>query len=328
MNLYNHLIFNFKVLRKLGIKSGLIKLDSEVVDFRYVQFYGQIANDLIYDSLSQNKPLMVAKFGTMEMNAITSIQTDISNLSYQKIKEFLRFKISLYRPQTFKSLQSNAGFFPNNETNVRKFVDLMIDIIPDIDILSSYIYAEKYIEYLLSPKCKRIDLDGLYAPWLFKNPWTRILKGKKVLVVHPFVDSITKQYNENRAKLFKDPDVLPEFKSLIVVEAVQSIGGKSNSFNNWFEALESMKEAISKQDFDIALIGCGAYGMPLASFVKRLGKQAIHMGGWVQMLFGIYGKRWIEDQPQYKSVINDFWVRPKEKEKPLDADKVEGGCYW
>jgi hypothetical protein len=32
-------------------------------------------------------------------------------------------------------------------------------------------------------------------------------------------------------------------------------------------------------EFDVALIGAGAYGLPLAACVKRLGKKAIHMGG-------------------------------------------------
>ena len=46
--------------------------------------------------------------------------------------------------------------------------------------------------------------------------------------------------------------------------------------------------------FDVAIIGCGAYGMPLAAMLKQAGKQAIHLGGATQLLFGIKGKRWEE----------------------------------
>ncbi|MBD4336261.1 hypothetical protein GUH15_09405, partial [Xanthomonas citri pv. citri] len=77
---------------------------------------------------------------------------------------------------------------------------------------------------------------------------------------------------------------------------------------DWFEALEYMESEISKMDFDIALIGCGAYGMCLAAHVKRMGKTAIHLAGWTQMLFGVYGKRWVEDQPEYAKFINQFWI--------------------
>lgn len=51
-----------------------------------------------------------------------------------------------------------------------------------------------------------------------------------------------------------------------------------------------MQDEISKEDYDICLIGCGAYGFSLAAYVKRCGKQAIHMGGALQLLFGIKGK--------------------------------------
>jgi hypothetical protein len=97
---------------------------------------------------------------------------------------------------------------------------------------------------------------------------------------------------------------------------------------DWFEALKHMEDEISQLDFDIALIGCGAYGMALAAHVKRMGKQAVHLAGWTQMLFGIYGNRWLRDQPAYAKFINGYWIRPSESEKPKGAEKVEGGCYW
>lgn len=328
MTLYDFTILSLKVLRKLNIKLGLIKRSPDFVDFRYVEYFGQAANDLLYETLKKGDPCMVSKFGTMELQAIISSMISFKNLSKDVIGNFMAQKITLYRPSSFQALKTNAGFFPNDAENVKKFVELMLGVIPNIDILSSYLYAEKYIERFLSANCKRIDLEGLYAPWLFKNPWTRILKGKKVLVVTPFEESITRQYENNRDKLFKDPEVLPEFQSLQIVRAVQSIGGYNEDFENWFEALEHMHKEIKKYDFDIAIIGCGAYGMPLASLVKDMGKQAVHMGGWVQMLFGVYGKRWTDDQPQYKDVINEYWIRPQEKEKPIGAEKVEGGCYW
>lgn len=69
-----------------------------------------------------------------------------------------------------------------------------------------------------------------------------------------------------------------------------------------------------KIDFDIALIGCGAYGMPLASFIKGMGKQAVHLAGWTQILFGIKGKRW-DDLPYVSKFYNNAWVRPQQQSK-------------
>lgn len=86
-----------------------------------------------------------------------------------------------------------------------------------------------------------------------------------------------------------------------------------------------MTEEAVKQDFDVALIGCGAYGFQLASRIKKMGKVSIHMGGALQTLFGIKGSRW---DKQYSSMYNNAWVYPSAAETPAGAEKVEGGCYW
>lgn len=164
-------------------------------------------------------------------------------------------------------------------------------------------------------------------PYLHTNPWSIVLENKKILVIHPFNKTIESQYNNKREFLFSDERVLPIFKSLETIKAVQTIAGNATSFNDWFEALEYMKSEIDKKDFDIAIIGCGAYGFPLAAHVKRIGKKAIHLGGATQMLFGIKGKRWIEN-PKFTSIINKHFVLPSEEDKVVDAEKVENGCYW
>ena len=96
-----------------------------------------------------------------------------------------------------------------------------------------------------------------------------------------------------------------------------------------------VKNAITKEltargvkiDFDVALIGCGAYGFPLAAKLKQAGKVTILMGGVTQMLFGIKGSRW-DTHPVASKLYNEHWVRPKPKERPVNADTVEGACYW
>lgn len=91
-----------------------------------------------------------------------------------------------------------------------------------------------------------------------------------------------------------------------------------------------MQDDISHIDFDIALIGCGAYGMPLGAFIKsQMHKKAIHMGGTLQILFGIKGKRWEENGYDYQyKLYNEYWVRPTDDLKPKNYKDVEGGCYW
>ena len=86
-------------------------------------------------------------------------------------------------------------------------------------------------------------------------------------MIHPFAELIEAQY-ARRSDLFDNKDVLPDFE-LRTVKAVQSLGGDNQGFKDWFDALEWMKREIGKADFDICLIGCGAYGFPLAAHVKK-----------------------------------------------------------
>lgn len=165
-----------------------------------------------------------------------------------------------------------------------------------------------------------------------KHKFVQWLKGKKVLVVHPFAELMKKQYELKRESLFLNPMVLPEFGELTVIKAVQSLGGGNTEFSNWFEALNSMKAQMDSIDYDVCLIGCGAYGFPLAAHAKRTGHQAIHLGGVLQLLFGIKGKRWEDpnynNRYNYTTLFNDSWVKPGEDLKPSNYRAVEGGCYW
>jgi hypothetical protein len=150
-------------------------------------------------------------------------------------------------------------------------------------------------------------------PYYDANPWTEVLSGKKVLVIHPFAQTIEDQYKK-RHLLFNDQRILPQFQ-LKTLKAVQTIANSNADFKNWFDAINNMKKQISECDFEIAIIGCGAYGLPLAAHVKRLGKKAFHLGGATQILFGIKGKRW-ETIPEVSKLMNDYWVRPNQTRRP------------
>ena len=162
-------------------------------------------------------------------------------------------------------------------------------------------------------------------PYDYQRPWSKALAGKRVLIIHPFAKSIQSQYAK-RNLLWENKDVLPDFE-LMTIKAVQTIAGEKEPFKDWFEALDYMKGQMDALDYDIAIIGCGAYGFHLAAHAKRTGHKAIHLGGATQILFGIKGKRW-EDLPAVSKFFNEYWVNPLPEETPKNKENVEGGCYW
>ena len=321
--------FILKIFREIYTRiAGLPK--NRAVDETRVLYFNEAANEYMYtkiaEALRDEKGLALCKLGTVELGCIVS-RLYRNKWRMKDYEHFIQgYPVPLFYQKEIQRLNNNAGVFPATEAIANRFCQLMLQDMQEADILASYAWCEHYVQNYIS-HCVTINLDGYYAPFLYEHPWTRILKDKRVLVIYPFAESILAQYKK-RESLFDNPEVLPEFKSLRVVKAVQSIAGNACGFNDWFDALNAMKSEMEKEDFDVALIGCGAYGFPLTVHAKRLGKVGIHLAGWTQMLFGIYGKRWLTDQPQYTQFINKHWIRPNESEMPKGAMRVEDGCYW
>ena len=296
-------------------------------DVTFVELFDQDANDYVDNLLSKGAPCMIAKFGTIELNYLTQFRI-IKEGGYKgdEIKRFIRGKLpKIDMDDAIDRLIRNAGFFPRDLSLGNKFYKEYLWAMRQVDVLGSYRPYESVFNIEM-PSAKRINIDGYLSPYFWNNPWTRHLKGKKVLVVHPFAEDIQKQYTENKNRIWKDPDLLPEFE-LITYKAVQSILGIKTEFSSWFDALQKMKDDISNIDYDVALIGCGAYGMPLTAHCKTMGKQAIHMAGSLQILFGVIGTRW-ENNPKVAPMINEYWVRPSVQNVPKNAKKIENACYW
>ncbi len=273
---------------------------------------GSEADAVLINKLKSSEPILIARFGASEIKAILYPRAPFF------IKPFIKKKV-------FNDMYLFSGFFPPIEKNIKRFSALMLEDTKIVDVLASWRVEERLLKKHLL-KTKKIGFRSL-EPYFSTNPWSQILKDKNVLIVHPFTESIEKQYQERRHLLFKDERILPQFKSLQTIKAVQTIAGNKSMFKDWFEALDWMKSEISSKDFDIAIIGCGAYGFPLAAHVKRIGKKAIHLGGPTQILFGVKGKRW-EENTDFDNIINEHFVYPSKEERPENAELAEGGSYW
>lgn len=296
----------------------------------------EISNLKIYDLLMRDKPCMISRLGSTETNIILNYKSIVSEKPFLgKVFRFIVSNIGLpvWDEKCFHYCERFSGIFPPTKEILSAFSKLYLQDMQEMDLIGSFQYGEKYLP--LREDLQYVHLEMLY-PFFVKEPWTRALKGKKVLVIHPFENTIRSQFSQ-RELLFDNQDVLPDFE-LYTLRAIQTLGGGNDHFKNWFEALHYMEQKITEIDFDICLLGCGAYGLPLAAFIKRMGKKAFHIGGGLQLLFGIKGKRWDDnayhwpDLPQidtnYSKLYNSNWVRASESETPQTAQKVEGACYW
>lgn len=275
-------------------------------------------NCRIYSMIMSGKPFLVSRLGGCETEYVSS---------------FLG-RSSKHKEKALDMMCTNAGFFPHDMDMCNRYAILYLDCLNQIDICGIWRYfMEDYLIREYSPNSVLTILEYL-EPWRTANnmiPWSAALRGKKVLVVHPFAESIELQYRNKREKIWNNcgrgDEILPDFK-LITLKAVQSMGGNgANGYGNWFEALEYMTEKVKEIDFDIAIVGCGAYGLPLSTRIKRLGKPVIHLAGATQLMFGIMGERWKKDD-EISKYVNEYWVRPSSTETPNYAKTIENGCYW
>ncbi|MEA4894585.1 MAG: hypothetical protein VB064_04910, partial [Oscillospiraceae bacterium] len=206
------------------------------------------ANVYLAKKINERSPFMAARIGGTEMGCMTN--TILQNQGYIKSIDFNAYE---------KGNHAN-GLFPLNQSTFNGFNSIMNSATEECDLVGAvYWILEEY-------HFKKHLYDGavishvrVFDFWRFEHPWTGALKGKKVLVIHPFEETIRSQY-QKRAHLFANPEMLPEFQ-LYTIKAVQTIAGqKDDRFANWFEALDYMYDEAMRIDFDVALIGCGAYG--------------------------------------------------------------------
>ena len=249
---------------------------------------------IIANTIKSKEPFMLSRYGSVEFRNLFNNE--------------------------MKILSFNTGFFPRDDSLLEKFRKVYMDSSKNLDFLAIWNYQNHFLNKikLLKQLPNIKNLVPLRTFEIDNNQWIKELKDKRILVIHPFKKTIEYQYNN------KVLNILPRLKSLEVIKAIQTIAGeKDNRFQTWFDAIDYMKEEIDKKDFDIAIIGCGAYGLPLAAYVKSKGKQALHFGGGTQLLFGIIGNRW-----KKKIANRKGWINPLPEDIPTNSKHIEGGCYW
>ncbi len=277
----------------------------------------EACNHSIRDALLSSEPIAVGKLGSVEMFAL---------------KKYLMYRDSPSAADLTavnrQILFTNAGVFPNEYPTLERYARLMTEkVLPHMShTVVWFNFGEARIVKKYCPEAKLLGMGSL-APFLWQDAWTKALAGKKVLVVHPFCGTILRQYPRRRLIWGEHADrVLPDFE-LDVLPVPLSPALVPPVYTDWFAVLDALQLEMSSRDFDIALVGCGAYSLPLVVHARNLGRQGIHLGGGTQILFGIRGGRW-DKMPEYNRYYNEHWIRPLPEDTPQNTNIIEGGCYW
>lgn len=267
--------------------------------------------------LKSARPFVAGKIGGAELMA----------LEYQdhRIRPSWPRGWSWARPA--RRLMNNAGFFPVERAAFERWQEIMRQAIAATDVLCAWqddpflrVYEQQLIQEL-APTSRDFELEKLGRPLL------PALLPFRWLVISPFVRSIRRQLP--RLREVHDPrhevegDWARPAETCQLVRCPFQCHLEPSPYSTWEEGLEELSQEILAKNFEVALIGAGAWSLPLAARIKQAGRSAIHLGGETQLLFGIKGKRW-----ENYGIYNDAWISADPAEMPAHRDRVEQGCYW
>ena len=238
-------------------------------------------------------------------------------------------------------LEYNAGIYNQNQENLRKWAYLYHNAIKNSTCC--FVWKNERV----SPSIKQAQiilttgvnnmsaeyLDPLEAVESGKTPWTQKLYGKKLLIISPFTDSIKYQNDRGYNLISGDNRLFHPDQKYIYYKTFNTLGGNF-VHSNWVETFIKMIKDISILDFDIALVSCGGYGLPICDFIySKMNKSSIYVGGVLPLLFGVTCQRYKDRnynagmiKPNANEQVN---MRSFQKLYGYNGNnEVENKCYW
>jgi len=278
--------------------------------------------EVIRNLVASDKPFFVGRNGTIELQV----------LDYWNI---YRIDKKPYPQQMKDVLQRNAGVFPATEESFDAWCKEYVAGLQLLDVTAAGWYkpleaVEDKMLLICAPKVVRCPLRSLEPYYVGSDlQWTRALTGK-VCVVSSFTGTIQSQLATSKwpASLFGQVEW-----SFVRTGYSRALAAGHEPccwpypIQTWQQAADHVVEEVVKSGAKVALIGCGGLGMIIGSRLKARGISAIVLGGAIQVLFGIKGKRWATHDV-ISRLWDDQWVWPSRDEIPAWSALVEGGCYW
>lgn len=190
-----------------------------------------------------------------------------------------------------------------------------------IDIIDGDLYSKEdkiFLNHILNNKTI-IHYCFIESVMPFLESFKIWGENKKILIISPLSKSLLYQY-QRIDKIIKNY-TFPKFELITLntnltwqyeTDTKEKLGLTTN---NWHEECNRLSEEILKIDFDIAFLSCGSYAMHCGDFIKNImKKKSIYVGGILNVLFGIYGKRY--DTAFFDQFINfEYYINPFENEK-------------
>jgi hypothetical protein len=233
--------------------------------------------------------------------------------------------------------ETQSGLFPRDPDFYRRFSAFFTAKVAQLDaiglfgwkgeerVLEDYRFAGERMRFLDQEPDRSIPdrTDRCYLPFFH---------GRRLLLVSPFAPLLVERANEATFEAVWARTGKRWFHPAAVDGLAMPYGWDAETQARHADSIalfEALRAEMEGRDFDVALISAGGLGIPLAAAAKAMGKAAISLGGHLQVLFGVAGRRWREEQPEWRDhYFNDAWINPPEDYRPTRPTLLEGGAYW
>jgi len=236
-----------------------------------------------------------------------------------------------------KELESNAGIRCSTQESFQRYIDTCRKAFSTCTLICHWdggcrtIGQDILMESTIPHHVPKAIARGLWAYYfLERENWVNALNGKSILIISPFVETIKNQLNVQEKLFYGSHYNWFQNCTFSFLKPPVTLAGNHEN-KEWHDHFEEFKEQLlSNNDFEVALVSCGGYGIPVCGFIyEEMNRSAIYMGGVLQMFFGICGGRWeVEEKTALDKYRNQYWTRPSQNEKPRNFQSIEGGCYW
>ena len=241
-----------------------------------------------------------------------------------------------YIARTQGTMKKNAGIQLTDRDSMAEYSRLYLDAFSNCEVYTGWepwgvVYkavADSHDE--VRRLCQRKIILWAFALDIFHYikaaPWTWALKGRRVLIISSFADSMRAK-DPLRDKIY-GVDLFPECSLTFIkppqTQADEPSRGFKKELDEFCGELDTLRDT-----YDVALVAAGGYGNLICNHIYKTGHSAIYVGGVLQMYFGIVGQRWLDERPDaVRCYTNEHWTRPGESERPANSGSVERGCYW
>lgn len=231
------------------------------------------------------------------------------------------------------------GVFPTDPVFLEKFASFYTLKVRDIDILGVFEVARE------RAMLQQSQLQAAIIPFKDTEPdrsvpdnpsacYLPLLARQKLVFISPFAHLLKKRATQEIfesvwAKTHKKWFHPAGIEALEIPYSYGNSVATHQQFGTSIQLYAHICERLDAVDYDVAFLGVGALGLPLAAHIKAQGKVAISLGGHLQVLFGIKGARWNESQEWKSQYFNEAWIDMPQEYHPKDtAALTDNSAYW